>query len=112
MKLEWCRRSHGLFWGNIQLLVQRALQSVTLLNAVSTMIRLKKKVPDIKICGLKCDDLCTSVYYISCDLHRSPNIVMTTNSRQLQQTWHAARVDVQCKAFKISIGKTLLRVLT
>jgi hypothetical protein len=30
---------------------------------------------------------------------------MTTNSRQLQQTWHAARGDVQCNAFKISIGK-------
>lgn len=69
-------------------------------------------MPDIKICGLKYNDLCTSVYYISCDLHRSPNIVTTTNSRQLQQTWHAVRVDVQCNAFKISIGKTLLRVLT
>lgn len=68
-------------------------------------------MPDIKICGLKYNDLCTSVYYISCDLHRSPNIV-TTNSKQLQQTCHAVTVDVQCNAFKISIGKTLLRVLT
>jgi len=40
------------------------------------------------------------------------HLILLWQQTQLQQIWHAARVDVQCNAFKVSIGKTLLRVLT